>query len=397
MRVALVNNFFPPRASGSAHLTEELASRLAARGTEVLVVTAAFGDAPAEEERDGYRVVRLPSRTIPRTKLAFNFDVSLTASPRNLRRLFRLLDEFAPDVIHQHGQFFDLTFMSSWYARRRRIPTVLSVHTRLEHPTRPFGVLLWLGDVTLVRAFVALSRPHVVVMDRPMHDYIRRRYAITEERLVPIPVGVEPTRFAEADGHAVRERLGLGERPILLSLGHVIPVRDRLALVESLPHLVEKRPDVAVVVVGTVYDDRFRRRAEELGVADRLVLTGGIPKDEVPEYLAAADVEAHDLQGYGLGTASLEVMAAGVPVVSVVDPANFPGVELRSWENLVIVPPDDPRALAEAFVRLLDDRALAARIGAGQQRLIERHFTLDVVTDLHAELYERLAADRSTG
>jgi glycosyltransferase involved in cell wall biosynthesis len=228
-------------------------------------------------------------------------------------------------------------------------------------------------------------------MDRLMDRYIRRRYGIPDARLVAIPVGVDPARFAGADGRVVRETLGLVGRPLVLSVGHVIGLRDRIALVEALPRLLEKQPDAVVVVVGTVYDDRFLRRAEELGVRDHIVLTGPVPQEEIPSYVAAADVEAHDLQGHGLGTASLEVMVAGVPVVSVVRADNFPGVELRSWENVVLVPPDDPGELAAALGRLLDDRELAAEVGAGQRRLVESHFTLDVVTDRHAELYEQLA------
>jgi glycosyltransferase involved in cell wall biosynthesis len=109
-------------------MSEALARHVAAAGHEVLIVAAAYCDAPAEEERDRLRIVRLPS-VAATSKLAFNYDIPFTASPRNARRLFSLLDEFAPDVVHQHGQFFDLTWMSSLWARRRRVPTVLTVHT----------------------------------------------------------------------------------------------------------------------------------------------------------------------------------------------------------------------------------------------------------------------------
>jgi glycosyltransferase involved in cell wall biosynthesis len=398
MRVAFTNNFFPPRVSGSAHLTEELARRLTLQGIDVLVVTTAFGDAPADESRDGYRVVRLPSWALPKTRLSFNFDISLAARPGNFRRLWHLLDGFAPDVLHQHGQFFDLTFMSSVWARRRGTPTVLSVHTRLEHPSSSYGKVLASADRTLVRSFMAMSCPHVVVMDTPMREYIARRYGIPEDRMAPIPVGVEAPATSPSAGCAVRERLGAGDRPLVLSVGHVIPVRDRLGLIEALPALLEKRSDALVVVVGHVYDDRFLRRAEELGVRDHIILTGSVPRAEVPDYISAADVEIHDLQGHGLGTASLEVMAAGVPVVAVVRPDNFPGVELRSWENIVLVRPEDPRVLADSIVRLLDDPDLAGRVAAGEQRLVREHFTLDVVTDAHAALYERvLEASRPSG
>src|SRR5262249_55878758 len=148
--------------------------------------------------------------------------------------------------------------------------------------------------------------------------------------------------------------------------------------------------DIAVLVVGNVYDDRFLTLADELGVRDNLIVTGGVPRKAVPSFVAAADVEGHDFQGYGLGTASLEVMAAKVPVVSVVRDDNFPGTGLRSWDNIVTVPPDAARALAEAIIRLLEDRDVARRVAEGQRALINDPFSLGAVTDRHIELYKAL-------
>ena len=62
MRIVVVNNFFPPRVGGQLPAPLGLLAKgYAARGHDVLVVTAAYGEAPAEEERDGVRIVRLPS------------------------------------------------------------------------------------------------------------------------------------------------------------------------------------------------------------------------------------------------------------------------------------------------------------------------------------------------
>lgn len=390
MRIAHINNFFLPRTSGSAHLTEGLARKQAERGHSVLVVTSAYAQEPEREHRDGYDVVRLPSWALPKLKLAMNYDVTFTMSPRNYRRLARELDTFRPDVVHQHGQFFDLTWMSAIWARRRRVPTVLTVHTQLIHTTPVYGLILWLADMLAARPFMTIGRPHVVTIDWVIDSYVRRRYRLPDDRIVPIRIGIDPGRLAGADGTAVTKELGLEHRPVVLSIGHVIPLRNRIALVRAMPYLIEKRPDIAVVVVGTGYDDHFVRLAQQLGVSDHLIVTGGVERDAAPRYVAAAAVEAHDFQGYGLGTSTLEVMAAGVPVVSVVRTDNFPGLELRSWENIVIVPPDDPRALAEAIVRLLDDPDLAERVGDGQRRFILDHFSIDAVADEHLALYQRV-------
>ena len=144
----------------------------------------------------------------------------------------------------------------------------------------------------------------------------------------------------------------------------------------ALPYLVEQRDDIVVVVVGHVFDDTFLKVADELGVRSNVIATGEVPKDVVPTYVAAADVEGHDFHNFGLGTASLEVMAAGVPVVSVVREDNFPGLELRSWENVVRVPENDPpcprRRDPEAARRSRARRPRSARASAGSSSRTSR-------------------------
>jgi glycosyltransferase involved in cell wall biosynthesis len=391
VRIAVVNAFFPPRAGGSAHLSEAIARHCAAAGHEVLVVTSSFGDSPPEERSGSYRVVRLPSLA-PTSRLAFNYDIPFASSPRNIRRVFRLLDEFAPDVVHQHGQFFDLSWISTAWARRRNVPIVLSVHTRLISPSRLHGAVMAAGDLTVVRAFTRWARPWVVAVDGPVHEYIPKRYGIPEARIVDIPVGVEIQRFGDTDGAEVRRRLGIGDRPMILSLGHVIPLRDRLALVEAMPMILAEHPDARLVVVGHVYDDRFLERARRLGIEGSLIVTGAVPKHEVPSYAAAADVEAHDLQGIGFGTASLEMLAAGVPVVTTAEPDNYPTGRLTDGVDVVIARSDDPADIARAFLRVLDDPELRARLREGGPRLIAERFSMEAVTAEHLALYERAVA-----
>jgi glycosyltransferase involved in cell wall biosynthesis len=393
MRIAYLNNFFLPRPSGSSHLTAQLAARFAERGDEVLVVTGEYDGAPADERRDGYRVRRLPSLTLPRLDIAFNFDATVTASPANVRRVFRELDAFRPDVVHAHGQFFDLTFVASWWARRRRVPLVISVHTRLEHPARLPDALLQAADRTVIRTLTRWADPYVVVMDRQMHDYIRARYRIRDARLVPIPVGVDVDRFTNADATGVRRGLAIGDAPLILSVGHVIAIRNRLTLVEAMPAVLAHHPDAKLVVVGAVYDDRFLVRARELDVHHAVVCTGKVDKDDVPAYVAAADIETHDLEGIGLGTASLEVMAAGVPTIAAVRPDNFLGLRLRNWHDLVLVDPGDAHQLSRAILRLLADPELRRELGENQRKLVDRNFAMTVVADDHRELYRRAISD----
>ena len=397
MRILVVNNFYPPRVGGSAHLADALARGYARAGHEVLVVTAMYKDAPAEEELEPrLRVVRLPSASVPETRLSVSFDLAFTLRPSLRRRLRELLDAFGPEVVHQHGQFFDLTWATAAYARRRGIPALLSVHTRLENPKAHYhGIFRWL-DALVVAPILRLYKPRIVVMDIQMDHYITKRYRGGYAGLDYIPVGVDPDRMAGGDGEVVRTRHGLGDAPLILTLGHVIPLRDRVWLVEALPAVLDELPDTRLVVVGHVYYDLFMQRARELGVDHAVLSIGAVPSSDVPDYLAAADVECHDLQGYGMGTATLESMAAGVPVVVAVRPDNFPGIDLVSGENCVLVPQGDVDAIADAVTKLLRNPADRARIGESGRSLVQRHFAMDVVLGQHLAVLRSLTGAGAT-
>ncbi|MFF2633860.1 glycosyltransferase family 4 protein [Microbacterium sp. NPDC058021] len=400
MKIAVVNNFFPPRPGGSSHLADHLARHYARRGHEVLVLTAAYSDAPEREDRDGVTIVRIPAWTLPKTRLAANFDIAFTISPRAKRRVFEVLDDFAPDAVHQHGQFFDLTWLSGWWARRRGVPTLLSIHTRLESPLSRFNSMVYaLADMILVTPLMRLHRPRLVVMDRLMDAYIDKRYRRAISGKVVIPVGIDPERMRGGDPTRLPAQLDSGSRPLIVSLGHVIPQRNRIALVEALPAVLERHPDALVVVVGGVYHDAFLTRAQELGIADSVVALGARPQHEIPDVLAAAALEVHELEGQGFGTASLEALAAGTPVVAAVREDNFLSIPLEDGTHLFLSPTrggGDERAdvagLARVIAHVLDDPdAARRRVSDNARELIDAHFTIDSVGDAHLVVLEEMA------
>ncbi len=391
MRIAVANNFFPPRVGGSSHLSDALARGYARRGHEVVVVTAAYQDAPAEEVREGVRVVRVPSYTLPESRINVSFDLSFATRPSLRGRLAGLLDDFRPDVVHQHGQFMDLTWATGAYARRRDLPALLSIHTRLENPVARYRHAFRALDATVVAPRLRRYHPAMVVMDSYMREYITQRYRGCYSDLVPIPVGVDPEWVRGGSRTDGRVLMGLPEDvPVILSVGHVIPLRDRLNVVEALPRVRERHPDVVLVVAGRVYYDAFLRRAEELGVADAVKLLGAVPKTSIPHLLAAADVEAHE-QGGGLGTATLESMAAGVPVAGWGRTDNFPDVPLVDGEDILLAEPGDVAGLVERLCAVLDDPAYRRSVGERSRLLIDRHFALERVLDRHLDELEALA------
>ena len=226
-------------------------------------------------------------------------------------------------------------------------------------------------------------------MDAHMRDYITARYRGGYRELVPIPVGVDPVWVRGGDAAVGRELAGVGDAPILLSVGHVIPLRDRVGLVEALPAVLARHPDARLVVAGRVYYDVFLRRATELGVAYAVRPLGAVPKASIPHLLAAATLESHE-QGDGMGTATLEAMAAGVPIVGWGRLDNFPGVPLHDGGEVLLTDRGDVVGLAQRLLRVLDDPVEAQAVGARGRALIDAHFTLDRVLDAHLATFSEL-------
>jgi glycosyltransferase involved in cell wall biosynthesis len=390
MRILVVNSFFPPRTTGSAHFSLDVAREYVRQGHEVLVLTTRVPDAPTDEVMDGFRVVRVPAVSITPGTLAFNYALPFAVRLGAVRRIRKLFDDFRPDVVHQNGQFFDLTFLTTWVAWRRKIPRVLTVHTPLMHTNRALHALIATVDRLVLRPLNAIGRPAVVGVDRYVCEMVQRRYRPGWGTVRFVPATLRVNEFARGDGESVRARWQLGTDPVVLSFGHVIPIRSRVPLINALPKIIVEFPNLKLLVVGEVYYDEFRRVAERLGVSNHVISVGRIPHVDVPDYLAAADVESHDLDGHGLGITTMEVMAARVPIFARVRRDVFPGIDLDEWPELQIVDSAEPDAIAESICHLLRSAEFRAEVVERQFEFVCRYFAADVV----AAQYLQLFADR---
>jgi glycosyltransferase involved in cell wall biosynthesis len=313
--------------------------------------------------------------------------------------VFRLLDEFRPDVVHQHGQFFDLTWQSGWWARRRHVPTLLTFHTRLQSPMPIPNLVFRALDALVVRPILSYIKPaKSVAIDTVFYDYIKDRYGIREDQIVALPVGVELDRFEDLDRELeqkkVRERFDLGNGPLIVSLGHVIPMRDRVALIKALPAVLARNPETKVLVVGGVYYQEFLKQARELKVEHAVVCAGALPKTDIPGILSAATMEIHDLKGFGIGIASLEAMAAGRPTVMAERPDYFPNATLVNGENSMLINVGDTAALADSINELIENEALADSIGAQGRDWVFTNFNMPDICAKNLKILDDLRRTR---
>jgi glycosyltransferase involved in cell wall biosynthesis len=389
----MVNPYFWPTVTGSGTVTRQLSHELTDRGHTVSILTIDHDGRAREDHIDGVAVYRLPSTSVRLGKLAFHYSLPFTTRRGVQRNIDRIIEMVDPDVVHLHGQFWDLCYWAGTSARSRGIPVVMTVHTVVTNDNSFYDKLARAGDRLMVRPLARRLTDVWTGYDRRVTDYIRFRYGIDDPIFVPNPV--ESSMFTgKGDGYRVRNQIGLGNEPIILSLGHVIPLRSRVPLVRALPAILEHVPDARVVVVGEVFDREFLHVAERLNVRDRVVPVGRVPHDDVPDWLAAATVEAHVLhgdQGLGLDVSALESMSFGVPTVLAVSSDALPGTDLRNYPGLALLGSSTHGDLARTVVDLIVDPASREQAIVAGRALCADVFSGDVVVDRYLEIYRSAA------
>jgi glycosyltransferase involved in cell wall biosynthesis len=189
---------------------------------------------------------------------------------------------------------------------------------------------------------------------------------IGRERLRHVPWGMTTVQVTADEVGAVRERYGLTGRYVL-SVGTLEPRKNLPRLLEAFARLPQQ--DVTLAVVGPDgWGDSLAAPAARL--ADRVRLTGFVPRSQLPALYGGASVVCYPSlwEGYGLPVA--EAMGAGAPVVTSAGTATE---ELVAGGAGLAVDPLDVDAIAGAIASVLDDDALAARLrSAGRERAAAR-------------------------
>ena len=162
-------------------------------------------------------------------------------------------------------------------------------------------------------------------------------------------------------------------------------------LFEAAPRIVAAVPNVQFLLVGDgLYRAHYERWAERLGLRDRFVFTGLVRPEEVPGYLAQMDVLVHLSLREGLPRTLPQALAAGKPVVAFdVDGARE---VCKDGETGFLIRAEDADGVATAVIRLLQDRALAAQLGANGRQQVRDEFGAELMVCKLDALYRRLRA-----
>ena len=358
-------------AGGSVAHTSGVASGFAALGADLSFISTS---APALVDP-----ARHPAHLVPPSR-RYNILREVPYFAHALRFLAearRTLASHPADLLYQ--RFDPANWTGVALARERGIPLVLEYNGSevwiADHWDRPFrhrALFVAAEEVNLKHADL------IVVVSEVLRQGLAER-GVDPDRLIVRPNGVDTDRYRpDVDGSLVRRRLGLGDAPVVGFVGtfgiwHGAPVLARAAR-----RVLRERPQARFLFVG---DGRDRKDCEAILAAEResVRFTGLVPQAEGPGHLAAMDVLAaphvdnpDGTRFFGSPTKLFEYMAMGRGIVA--SRLEQMGDVLEDGRTALLVPPGDEAALARALVRLVDDAALRARLGAAARaRALERH------------------------
>ncbi len=303
----------------------------------------------------------------------------LKADPFALARLIRFLRAKRFDVIQTW--IFAANTYGRVAARAAGVPVVV---------TAEMAVDLWKGQGQLaVDRRLSAWTDRVVGNSRAVAEFYRQA-GIPQERLTVIPSGIADEEPPAVDADAVRAEHGWPPgAPMALFAGRLAPQKGVDALVAALDLLQHVRPELGTLIVG---DGPLRHQLESTAHAFRLDARVRFlgHREDVPRLLAAADLLVLPSLYEGLPNVVLEAMRFRKPVVATAAPGTTEVVE-HGLTGL-LVPVGDHPALAQAIRTVVEDPALARRLGEAGRARVEAEFRAETMVERFASLYETLAA-----
>lgn len=377
MRIVLLPSNYAPAIGGIEEVTRQLAKCLRASGDEVEVWTHRHPEVlPSVEVIDGVRVRRFRF-PLPASRAGSLVRWPGAAGATQLA-MAHAIRQFRPDLLHVHGYSGNGVHATA-AAFARQLPLVVTLHGETstdDHHIYERSTSLRAGLRWGLRRAAAVTAPSQFVLDDA------RRFGLPAALGQVILNGVD-----------LSEPVGLAPFPVpfprfVLAVGRLVPNKGFDLLLRAFTPLAESRPGLGLVIAG---DGPGRgglvALADELGITERVLLTGWLGRDEVAAVMTRAEVFALTSRVESFGVVLLEAMRAGVPAVAT--SCGGVGEWAKDGVSALLVDPTDTAQVTAALGRVLDDPHVAGTLAKGGLDLVT-DFEWSAVSDRYRALYTEL-------
>jgi glycosyltransferase involved in cell wall biosynthesis len=313
---------------------------------------------------------------------------------RWLARTIDLIGELRPTVVH--STLFEADLAGRRAAARAGVPSVSSLVNTAYGRTESQRDGLRQTRLRAAQAVDAITARRVTrfhAVTRHVATVMGRRLMIPAAKIEVIPRGRDPQRLGRRSNErraAARRRLGVPDHcPLVLAIGRQEPQKAFDVLLEAVPPLQARYPDVRVFIAGR--EGRATASLKTLtgasGLAETVTFLG--MRDDVADLLVAADVFAFPSLWEGAGGTLLEAMALECPIVTSRLPTLLETVDPSTAE---LISPGSAPELASGLLAVLGDADTATRRVRAARARFDSQFSIQACAQRMAQLYSRVAA-----
>jgi glycosyltransferase involved in cell wall biosynthesis len=373
-RVLIVSAYACPHIGGIEVVVGQQARTLAALGHKVTVVTSRCAPSgAAQEEVDGYMVIRIPAWNLLEERIGVPFPVWGLSAVGRLSDLIR-----KSDVVHVHDVYYGSSILAASLARRYRRPLFVTQHVGIVEHDKEFVKLAQ----KLVYSSAGRTLWHwaetITVYNRIVEEFLHSR-GVSPEKISLTYNGIDTRYFHPGtydDALLTRQRYGLPpDVPIVLSVGRLVPKKGFQKLIDARSSEYE----VVHAGPGTIPSD----------VPEEVRFLGPLNRTELRDLYQASDIFAFPAVGEMLTLVMQEAMACGLPVVAAADDTySRYGLDPS---GIALVDPQ-PEILRSAFLEILGDPARMRYMQTYSRWLAEEHFDWSKNTMLLASQYQAVGS-----
>ena len=381
-----------PTNRGSAASIREMSDTLSQMGHAVHIVTY-----PAGQEDIVVRHAKVhrtaPFRPETNAKIGpspekFLRDLAL------LRLLCRVIRRERIDIIHAHNYEGALIgVIAKWITGRPLLYNAVNLMAD-ELAGYRFIRPAWAahGIARALDWFTPIFPNHITAVSPELKQWFVE-HGVPEQKVDVIPAGIQPEMFDNPAPEKLRARHVIPDRPIVMYTGVLNAFQRIDYLLRAFAVVLREQPDALLLMVSPLvsesHERAHRKLADQLGISHAVVWIAPHSLDDLPSYLALATVTAISRpECPGHPVKLLNYMIAGKPIVCFAGSAK--GV--RHLHDAFIVPNHDCDALGKGIMTLLEDRALAAKLGTNARATVLANFDWRQICTKIECIYDRLLA-----
>jgi len=358
MRLLVINSEFPPIGGGAGSASAFLSAALIELGQEVTVLTSRFSDLPHREKQQGVDVIRIPALRRRADRSGALEQVIFVGS--SALHALRLARHWKPDAVIA---FFGVpSGPAAWLLDRfHGIPYIVSLRGGDVPGFRPYDFGTY---HRLIGPFLKIIWRKAAAVVANSQGLLRlAKDFMPEQDIQVIPNGVDSTIFS-----CEEREWGL---PRLLFTGRLVYQKGLDTLLEALGGL-KNLPWQLTLVGDGPQRPLLAKRAQELGLEDRIVFTGWQPRQALPQLYREANLFILPSRHEGMPNALLEAMSSGLPAIA----SRIAGNEelVQDGRTGLLFPAEDIVALREALRVLLIDASRREAMGAAARLRVEKDF-----------------------